>query len=230
VLACVALASLMTGGVHAQESGGAAVSSDRDAQRETLARVLDQPEFQRGATAVLMERLRERVSGWVRDLRQRLGGSGDGSRRVATAFAWIVGLLALTALTWSLVRTLRNSSPGHRLGLAPPRSHRRSSRAWARDALAAHQDGDPREAARCAYHAAIALLEEEGALRQDDARTPREYLQLLASAHRRRASLTDLTARFERAWYGRDAGSPDDTRAMLARLQELGCLAPEHAI
>jgi hypothetical protein len=207
----------------------AAVVSDRDARREALAGVLAQPEFQRSAAAALMDQLRQEIARRLLDLWARLGGSRLGSRSAATAFAWFVGLLALAALTWWLVQSLARASARHALGLAPPAARRRTARAWARDAVAAYRAGEAREAARCAYRAALARLEEEGEWRQDEARTPREYLRILPPGHRRHPALADLTARFERAWYGTDAGSPDDTRAMLARLEELGCLASGHA-
>jgi hypothetical protein len=201
-----------------------------DAPRDVLARVLAQPEFHPSTAATLMERLRARATRWLADLWTRLGGSRLGSRDAATTFAWIVGLLALAALTWWLVQSLTRASGRHALGLPPPPRRRRSSRAWTQDAVAAYDAGAMREAARCAYRAALARLEEEGAWRQDDARTPREYLRLLPPAHRRRATVADLTSRFERTWYDSAAGSSDDTRAMLARLEELGCLASGRAI
>jgi hypothetical protein len=206
------------------------VTEDRAARREVLTSVLAQPEFQHSAATVLMDRLRQVITRRLAELWDRLGGPGVGSRSAATAFAWVVGLLGLAALTWWLVKSLAEGSAGHVLGLSPPAAtRRRSSRAWAREALLAHRAGDPREAARCAYRATLARLEEDGEWRQDAARTPREYLRLLPAAHRHQPAVADLTARFERAWYGADAGSPADTRAMLARLEELGCLASGHA-
>ena len=86
---------------------------------------------------------------------------------------------------------------------------------------------DPREAVRCAYRAAVASLEEEGAWRADDTRTPREHLRLLPSGHRRRAIFADVAGRFEGVWFGGRTPTSDDARMVLSRLEELGCLRAE---
>jgi hypothetical protein len=229
-MCAVALLTLAATAAAQPPAGPGAVPPDREERRQVLARVLSQPEFQRSAATVFLDRLRGTVTRRVLELWDRLVGTRFGPRGPATAFAWVVGLLALATMTWWLVRSLSRGSSESSLGLAPPPARRRSSRAWARDAVRAERAGDAREAARCAYRAALARLEEDGEWRQDDARTPREYLRLLPATHRRHPALADLTTRFERAWYGTDAGSPDHTRAMLTRLEELGCLASGSAI
>jgi Domain of unknown function (DUF4129) len=103
----------------------------------------------------------------------------------------------------------------------PPAARRRSARAWARQAAAAE---DPRELVRCAYRAAVVSLEDEGAWRHDEARTPREHVRLLPTAHARRTLFADVARRFEEVWFGAKAPTADDTHAMLSRLKELGCL------
>ncbi len=70
-------------------------------------------------------------------------------------------------------------------------------------------------------------LEEEGAWRSDDTRTPREHVRLLPADHRRRPLFADVARRFEQVWFGGRAATPDDTRSELTRLQELGCLRIE---
>jgi hypothetical protein len=227
----VLLACLSLGAVQAPPAGSPPPpTTPGDSPRDVLSRVLAQPEFHPSQATLLMERLRERATHWLADLWTRLGGSRFGSRDAATTFAWVIGLLALAALTWWFVQSLRRASERHALGLPPPARRRRSSRAWTQDALAAYDAGAMRESARCAYRAALARLEEEGAWRQDDARTPREYVRMLPSSHRRRAAVADMTSRFERAWYDTGRGSPDDARAMLAQLEELGCLASGRAM
>lgn len=230
LLAAVALAAALA--IHPGVADGARQGdppSTRDERRAVLDRVLARPEFQRTATAIIIERIGERVSGWVLQTWDRLGLARLGTARAARGLAWILGLLALAALTWWLVQSLQRSGSrqAFRIGAVPVR---RSARAWAREALAASRAGDRREAARCAYHATVVRLQEEGAWREDETRTPREYLRLLPAEHRRRALVADLTGRFERAWYGSANGSPDDTRAMLAHLEELGCLASDRGM
>lgn len=212
----------------AQTPASAPPAGAPDVRRAALERVLERPEFQRTAGAIIADTLRERLSAWFVRLWDRFGLGRFGTERAATGLAWVLALLALAALTWWLVQSLMRAAGGQRLGIPAPRARQRSARAWARAALEAAAAGDEREVARCAYRAAVARLEEEGAWRQDETRTPREYLRALPVDHRRRPLAADVTARFERAWYGA-AGSPEDTKALLARLEELGCLASARA-
>jgi hypothetical protein len=64
------------------------------------------------------------------------------------------------------------------------------------------------------YWAAISRLESRRLWPADRARTPREYLALIASEDPRRAGLLQLTSAFERFWYGgRPADEGDYKRA-----------------
>ena len=200
-----------------------APAARRDASG-ALARVLARDEFRRNATDSATARLRQWILGKIADLWLRLGGERLDRRVTAIVVAWVVGLGALIALVWILVRLLVGRSDHAGLSFALPPSRRKSARRWALEALAAQ---DPRDVARCAYRAAVIRLEEEGAWRMDDARTPREHLRLLPAGHRRRKALKDIVARFEEIWYGARQPSADDTREMLARLRELGCLPAE---
>ena len=105
-------------------------------------------------------------------------------------------------------------APGHVLGL---------------EAAALIRAGRIRDGARVAYRAGVHRLEEEGALRVDEARTPREYVRLLPRVHRRHATLSALTTTFERIWYGSRAAAPDEGDKILALLQDLGCLHADRA-
>ena len=197
---------------------------EMERSRRVAAEVLSRDEFQRNASDTAMAKLRQRIIDWFVALWDRLGGNRIGRRSATTVFAWVAGLSALAGLTWWLV--FRVLAPSRRSGLAltPPAARRRSARAWARAAAAAH---DPREAVRCAYHAAVVGLEEEGAWRADATRTPREHVRLLSAEHRRRTPFADVARRFEQVWFGGRAATTDDTRTVLTRLQELGCLPAE---
>jgi hypothetical protein len=71
-----------------------------------------------------------------------------------------------------------------------------------------------REAIHLVYWAAIARLESRRLWPADRARTPREYLALIAPEDPRRAGLAALTGSFERTWYGgRSAAESDFRRA-----------------
>jgi hypothetical protein len=193
----------------------------RSSPRDTLNTILATAEFRRIREQSALARLRQRASQWLLDVWQRLGGTALSRRGTAIAFAWIAVFVTLGVLTTWLVRMLLRPARNRRFGLAPPTSRRRSARAWARDALGA---GDPREAMRYAYRAMICGLEEEGAWRVDDARTPREYLRLLPADHRRRRLASDVIGRFEEIWFAAREPTDDDRAAVVARLREMGCL------
>jgi hypothetical protein len=184
------LARIASVRTDAQSLAARPVAANGQLARVTLQEVLARPEFAGRRSATWIKLLKEQVSQWLLRFWQRMGGERLGRRSTAIALAWIAALAALFVLSWWLVSILVRTSPGSRLHLLPAQSRRLSARAWAQQAVSA---ADPREAARCAYHAAVRRLEEEGAWRVDDARTPREYLRLLPSGHGRRTILTDMT-------------------------------------
>jgi hypothetical protein len=196
---------------------------DPAAARTALTEVLARPEFKRMAQESALARLRQRVTEWLIDVWQRLGGPRLGSRSTAMLFAWIAVLVAAGALGMWLLRFLRHAERP-RLALTAPPPARTPAGTWARQALAA---ADPRDAIRCAYRAVVSALEEEGAWRSDDTRTPREYLRLLPANHRRRPPVADVTRRFEEIWFGARRATDNDRAAALARLKEIGCLPAE---
>lgn len=195
--------------------------SNVERSRQVAAGVLARKEFQRYASDNAFARLRRRITDWIVSMWDRLGGNRLGTREATTVIAWVTAAAALVALSWWLVASLLRTSDRGGLSLTPPAARRRSARAWAQQAAAA---SDPRELVRCAYRAAVVSLEEEGAWRPDEARTPREHVRLLPVAHARRPIFADVARRFEEVWFGAKAPSTDDTAAMLSRLKELGCL------
>jgi hypothetical protein len=215
-----------------QEARAAATAAPRDitGDRAALRAVLSQRGFARAQAGSWQADLRRRFSEWLSDLWGRTFGQRVGQRTVAMAFAWAVSIAAVVVLAVWLTRTATRRRKEGPLTIddGPPR--RDSSRALALEAAAMIRSGRTRDAARVAYRAAIHRLEEEGALRLDETRTPRESLGLLPVPHRRRAPLSALTAAFERIWYGSEVPSADEGRAILALLQDLECLSRDRAI
>jgi hypothetical protein len=210
------------------EAEGLATSSstsapDPVAARAALTRVLAGPEFKRMAQESAFARLRQRITQWLIRTWERLGGARLGSRNTAILFAWMSVLVAVAALALWLVRFLRQPQRS-RLALTAPHAARTPAGVWARQALDA---ADPRDAIRCAYRAIISGLEEEGAWRSDDSRTPREYLRILPADHRRHPIVADVTRRFEAIWFGARRATDDDRAAALTRLKEMGWLRAE---
>ena len=81
---------------------------------------------------------------------------------------------------------------------------------WLEDARRAAAAGLWREAIHFVYWASISRLESRRLWPADRARTPREYLALVAPEDPRKAGLAQLTGSFERTWYGgRAAGESD---------------------
>lgn len=201
------------------DPGDRAVPGDRAGA--ALRSVLAGPEFRRMAQEGAFARIRQRLSNWLVRLWEQLGGGRLGRRGTAIVFAWLAAILAFLVLTMALVRYILRPANDAHLSLTAPAVRYRSARAWARDAL---KTADPRESVRCGYRAAVRALEEEGAWRPDETRTPREYLRLLPGEHRRRSLLADVTRRFEEVWYGAREATEEDRRSLLVRLKELGCL------
>lgn len=207
--------------VRAEAQGAAGSAAGTAEARVALQVVLARSEFAPHRDSGWLTWARQRVAAWLMKLWERIGGGRVGRRGAAIALAWIAVLAALGVLVSWLVRGLVRATSETRLHLRPSASRRISARAWA---LRAVSSSDPREAARCAYHAAVRRLEEEGVWRIDDARTPREYLRLLPSSHGRRGIVADITHRFEQIWYGGRDATEDDRRDVVARLKDLGCL------
>jgi hypothetical protein len=83
---------------------------------------------------------------------------------------------------------------------------------WLADARRADDDGLWREAIHFVYWATISRLESKRLWPADRARTPREYLALVASSNPRKPQLATLTRSFERVWYGGHAAAESDYR------------------
>jgi hypothetical protein len=85
---------------------------------------------------------------------------------------------------------------------------------WLADTRRAAAAGQWREAIHFVYWAAISRLESKRLWPADRARTPREYLSLVAAEDPRKPGLATLTRSFERTWYGgRAAGESDYVQA-----------------
>ncbi len=116
---------------------------------------------------------------------------------------WVIAAVAFVLLAWLTWRVLRGAS---RDTAARPRPVRGAdpvdARTWAARARAAAAAGDAREAVRCAYHAVLHRLDEDGAWTIAEARTPREYMRLLPAADRRQPAVSFVARLFEGTWYG----------------------------
>ena len=126
---------------------------------------------------------------------------------------WGFIVAVCVALVWSLLRLERRwrvqlTSEVDRP--APGAASARDWQLWLEDARRAAASGLWREAIHFVYWAAISRLESRRLWPADRARTPREYLALVAPEDPRKPGLSQLTNTFERVWYGgRAAGESD---------------------
>ena len=196
-------------------------------ERKSLNAILSQRAYQGVTQESAMGRFRE----WVLNL---LDQFFSGLERFGSHAPWIVWLLRIlllvaigTALVWFLLRIKRRS----RIRLipdvepAPGAPSAREWQLWLRDAQAMAAKGQWREAIHFLYWASIARLESKRLWPADRARTPREYLALLAGTDPRKSNLTALTRSFERTWYGGRAAQASDFDAALEQAAALGVAA-----
>jgi hypothetical protein len=197
--------------------------------RDVLTSVLAQKRFARARTTSWQAVLQRRIRRWLADLWDKTVGRTAGQQTIARVVAWIVSLAAIVVLVVWLLRLSQRRRDDQPTSVGPLHGHRAPGHVLGLEAAALIRAGQIRDGARVAYRAGVHRLEEEGALRVDEARTPREYVRLLPRAHRRHATLSALTTTFERIWYGSRAAAPDEGDRILALLQDLGCLHADRA-
>jgi Domain of unknown function (DUF4129) len=210
-----------------QAQSQAEAGPDYSTERKSLNTILSQRAYQGVAQQSATGRFRE----WVLNLLDKLF---SGLVRFGSKAPWIVWLLRIlllvgigTALIWFFLRIERRSS----VRLIPdiePASGAPSAREWQlwlRDAQAMAAKGRWREAIHFLYWASISRLESKRLWPADRARTPREYLALLAGTDPRKSSLATLTRSFERTWYGGRAAQASDFNAALEQAAALGVAA-----
>lgn len=204
-----------------QQAAGAVEEPNGNHQRQqqTLDAILSAQEFDQVKQPSLWNQLTDKLVDWANRHVSSIASLGHKSRWIARAFIWSIILLPCVLLAWWVIRQERQlrslglrDKPGENLPAGSPAA--RDWQKWleeARELAAARQW---RAAIHNLYWAAISRLESRRVWPADRARTPREYLQLLAADDPRRADLTVLTRQFESAWYGfRDVAEPDYTSA-----------------
>jgi hypothetical protein len=192
--------------------------------RGALADVLAAPEFRGRQRYAGLLAFVDRVKRW---LRSWLPDARPGTAAVVSYLryaTWAIAAVAFVLLAWLTWRVLRGAS---RDTAARPRPVRGAdlvdARTWAARARAAAAAGDAREAVRCAYHAVLHRLDEDGAWTIAEARTPREYMRLLPAADRRQPAVSFVARLFEGAWYGGAQPAIADAQTAVRHLKDLGC-------
>jgi hypothetical protein len=195
---------------------------DVASERAALQSILAGGGYAQEVPPTLFERLRDQFLNW---LNQRLSAIGDsqGSQLIVNLLLISLIVIACGAMIWWFARKVQSQ----RLMLTPAHVPHPSApsaqdwREWLDQGRSLAREQRWREAIHHVYWSAISRLESRGLWPADRARTPREYLGLLAARPETRADLYRLTHSFERTWYGEQAaGQPDFDRvcALLERL------------
>jgi hypothetical protein len=195
---------------------------DPGIERTKLNAILARREFRHVSGPTWIDRLKQRVIEFIASLLGRLFGS-SAFPAVTRVVVWALVAVAVAVLAVMAFRMLRRSARFDSILPPMPPVPAKKSGSWAAEARAAAGQGNWREAVRCAYWAAISLLEERGLWRPDRARTPREYLGLLPASDPNRSALTALTRRFEVVWYGYQEAGEEIFAQTMAELERLGC-------
>lgn len=199
-----------------------AVATAYAGERSALNAVLARAEFRRKDRS-LVDRVLQAIFLWINRRLVRLAGYSATRRWLGLLLEWgLVGIAGCALAYWYVQQTRR--ARGLDLGGALPPGSAPAMRDWQRWREEAEQAAAQqrwRDAIHAYYWAAIARLESRGQWPVDRARTPREYLRLLAPGHPRRNELSSLTRALERCWYGSAAAQQPDCDAARLLFEQL---------
>lgn len=193
------------------------VTADRTPVRDSMKKVLAGRDFRNLEAPSARDAALERLGVWLNMLFDSIGRLQTRSAWLGRVVVWGFILAVCVGLAWGLLQMERR----WRIRLVPessgPAAESASARdwqLWLEDARRAAAAGLWREAVHFVYWASISRLESRRLWPADRARTPREYLALVASGDPRKPGLSALTRSFERVWYGgRSAGEADYLKA-----------------
>jgi len=198
----------------AQADGAASApptaAADRTPVRDSLKQVLAGRDFRNLEAPNARDAALEKLGAWLNLLFESIGRLQARSAWLGRVVVWGFILAVCVGLAWGLLQMERRwrirlvpESSGPAAGAASARDWQ----LWLEDARRSAAAGLWREAVHFVYWAAISRLESRRLWPADRARTPREYLALVAPDDPRRPGLSVLTGSFERIWYG---GRPAD--------------------
>lgn len=199
----------------AQSHASEAPVADHARERSAMQQVLAGPEYRNLKQQTVRDSVLEKFGRWLNRLFESAASLKARSAWVGRTLVWGFILAVCIALGYSLVRLERRWRVRLTLDPGQPASGAASARdwqLWLEDARRAARSGLWREAIHFVYWAAISRLESRRLWPADRARTPREYLALVAPEDPRKPSLSQLTSAFERFWYGGRPADEDDYR------------------
>ena len=189
----------------AQSQAQAAPSEAHTQERAVMQQVLAQREFRGLKQTSVTDSVLEKFGNWLNRLFESAQNLKARSAWVGRVLVWGFILGVCVALVYALLRLERRwrmQLNDEKFQPAPGAPSARDWQLWLEDARAAAASGQFREAIHFVYWAAISRLESRRLWPADRARTPREYLALVAASDPRRPGLSQLTTTFERFWYG----------------------------
>jgi hypothetical protein len=205
----------------AQADGAAAAqpvaAPDHAQERDAMKQVLAGRDFRGLEAPTARDSALEKLGAWLNGLLASFGKLQANVAWLGPLLVWGFVLAVCVGLVWGLMQLERRwrirlvpESDGPAAGAASARDWQ----LWLADARRTAAASQWREAIHFVYWAAISRLESKRLWPADRARTPREYLSLVAAEDPRRAGLSKLTHSFERTWYGgRAAGESDYMKA-----------------
>jgi hypothetical protein len=215
----------------AQSHAQVAPAASHTQEEAVLQQVLSEREFRGLKQTSVRESVLEKFGNWLDRLFESAANLKARSAWVGRALVWGFILGVCVALVYSLLRLERRwrvQLTEDRDRPAPGAASARDWQLWLDDARKAAASGLWREAIHFVYWAAISRLESRRLWPADRARTPREYLALVAHEDPRKPGLSQLTSTFERFWYGgRQAGESDyrDAESLASSLMGAGATA-----
>jgi hypothetical protein len=178
-----------------------------------MKQVLAGPDFRNLEQPTVRDSILEKIGNWLNRFFESAASLKTRSAWVGRVLVWGFTLAVCIALVWGLLQLERR----WRIRLTPeterPGDGAASARdwqLWLEDARKAADAGQWREAIHFVYWASISRLESKRLWPADRARTPREYLALVAADDSRKTGLAQLTGSFERTWYGGRPASETD--------------------
>ncbi len=197
-------------------------AADASDARARLTRILAGREFRGIHGPTWFDQLKQRTARFLLGLLRRAFRSSV----VPTISRMIVNtliVLAVLLLALWMYRTIRSSAAHDTILSGPLPVSAKEWTVWLKEARAAANRGNWRDAIHLAYWCGISYLEARGVWRPDRARTPREYLRLMPASSDERPALAALTQGFELVWYGMQDADADAFAQALAQLKKLGC-------
>ena len=193
--------------------------------RRVVEDVLSRPEYA-DARPGLLQRALDRVLEAVARGFETAAGTGVGR------LAGVLLLAALVALlVWLVARSTARLRWDRRQDSTVEAAPVRSAGDWLAAAAAHERDGELRQARRCHYRARLAWLAERGLVEEVPGTTTGEYRAAVRQALPEAAAPFDeLTAAFERAWYGRRPVSRAEIDAAVAAAARVRARAGEPAV